>query len=99
VGHPARSADSGGVTTVSAVVQIDTQVGPAGVSSPALSRASSSLSVVSCRQPSGHSAGSTPEARSAMVVPWCGAPRVSTRRACSAPPSAAQSRAITPPAE
>ena len=35
---PSRRAESGGVTVSSCVVQIDTQVGPSGVSSPALSR-------------------------------------------------------------
>ena len=38
-------AESGGVTVVSWVVQMETHVGPAGVSSPALSRVRTALFV------------------------------------------------------
>src|SRR4051794_33995378 len=76
---------------------METQVGPSGVSSPALRAASTSLSVPSCRQPTEQDA--TLPARSANDVPWCGEPSVSTRRTTPALPSATHRRATSPPAE
>ena len=96
---PSSAAESTGVTTRSKRDRTVAQAGPSGVSSPALSRRSRSLPGTSCSQAVGQPpANSRPSA--AWLVPWCGEPRVSTRRARAAPPwSRTQSRATTPPAE
>ncbi len=96
---PSRRAVSGGVTVRSWVVQIDTQVGPVGVSSRALSRRRTSLSVANWRHASGQASIDTVPARSASDVPWLGEPSMTTRRVTSAPPSATHSLATMPPAE
>ncbi len=71
---PSRSADEGGTTVWSSVVQIETQTGPAGVSSPAFSARSRSLSGWSCWQATGQVSGARSPARPARSVPWCGDP-------------------------
>ena len=97
---PSSSDDDGGTTMRSSVVQIETHSGPSGVSSPALSLRSRSLSGWSWRQASGQESGATSPPRPARSVPWCGEPMVTTRRARLPPPcSRTHSRATTPPAE
>ncbi len=97
---PSSTAVSGGTETWSSVVQIETQRGPSGVSSPELSERTRSLSVASWRQASGHESGAMSEASEARSVPCCGEPSVTMRRATD-PPSyvCIQRRAVTPPAE
>ena len=90
---------SGGVTVWSCVVQIETQVGPsgrlvAGVEPGQHVAVGGQLLAAERALAGGDVAGQVRD-----VVPWCGEPRVTMRRATSAPPSATQSRATTPPAE
>ena len=73
--------------------------GPSGVSSVAFRARSRSLSGASCWHAVGHLSGVTSAASPARSVPWCGDPRVTTRRATAPPKSRAHSRAMTPPAE
>ena len=83
------------MTVSSCVVQIDTQVGPAGVSSP---RVEAGQQVAVARQLLAAEralAGRESPARSASDVPWCGEPSVTTRRASAAWPSATHSRATS----
>ena len=97
---PSSEPESGGTTTRSSSVQIETHAGPAGVSSPALSSRSRSLSSASWRQASGQLSGARSAPREARSEPWCGEARVIARRARLPPPSSAtQSRTTTPPAE
>ena len=58
--------------------------GPSGVSSPAFSARSRSLSGASCRQAPGQASGARPPASAARSVPWWGEPRVTTRRTTDA---------------
>src|SRR5579859_3795060 len=96
---PASRAESGGVTVVSSVLHSDSQRGRGGTgaASSVLSRL---LPGTSCWQAAGQAPGTNPSAAAAILAPWNGEPKVTTRRALCTPPSSRTHHSVaTPPAE
>ena len=96
---PSSRALSGGVTTSSWSVHTEVHCGPSGVSSPRSASAAGRCPAPAAGTPAGSPGRPRRAPRPASCDPWCGEPRVTTRRATASPPSSAtHQRAVTPPA-